>query len=178
MSRGVGLGRTYNLVPVVIPIDIDNSQTGTKINMADYGGVDLVFITGDGAAGRDLTFTLTRHTDTTDSSGTTFPSTAFSSSPYYYKRHDTTVVGVTSAWVKSSFTDADGAGIVLDDTEGEDSRLIVVPIEAHQLGDGYSCLGVSSIVAGGSGAKLAACVAILRDPQIMRTPANLSNVVF
>lgn len=178
MSRGVGLGRIYNAVPVVIPIDLDNSQSGAKIDMKDYGGVDLVFITGDGAAGRDLTFTLKRHTDVSDSSGAVFPSTAFVASPWYYKRSDTTVVGVTTAWVKSTFTDSDGDSIVLDDTEGEDSRLIVVPIEASQLGDGYSAISVSAVVAGGSGAKLGACIALLRDPQVMRTPANIANVAF
>lgn len=176
MSRGVGLGRVYNLIPVVDPIDLDNSQTGEQINLADYGGVDLVFYTGDGAAGRDLTFTLKRHVDISDATGTTFPSTAFSASPWYYKRGDSSAVGATT-WVKSTFTDADGAGIVLDDTEGEDSRIIVVPIEASQLGDGYSSISVSAVVAGGSGAKIGCCIALLRDPQVSRAPANLASAI-
>lgn len=176
MSKGTSLGRDFDLLPIVIPIDLDNSQGGDQFSLRDCGGVDLVFITGDGAAGRDLTFTLKRHVDMADTSGTTFPSTAFVSKPYWYKRGDSTAVG-DGSWTKGTWTDADGAGIVLDDTEGEDSRLIVVPIEASDLGDGYSSLSVSDVVAGGSGAKLGACIAVLRDLQVARTPANLADAL-
>jgi hypothetical protein len=174
MSLGTGVGRLFDLDAIVIPIDLDSSQTGEQINLANCGGVDIVFITGDGAAGRDLTFTLKRHVDMADTTGTTFPSTAFSSAPYYYKRHDSTVVGV-GTWTKSTFTDTDGATIVLDDTEGEDSRMIVVPVEASQLGDGYSSISIADVVAGGSGAKLGACIAVRRDLQVSRAPQNLAT---
>lgn len=176
MSKGTGLCRSFDIDPIVIPIDLDNNQSGDQVSMRGCGGIDIVFITGDGAAGRDLTFTLKRHVDMADATGTTFPSTTFSSRPYYYKRHDSTVVGV-GTWTRSTFTDTDGTAIVLDDTEGEDSRLIVVPIEAQDLGDGYSAISVTDIVAGGSGAKLGACLLIRRDLEVQRAPQNAASAL-
>jgi len=173
MAKGTSLGRLLDIIPIVIPIDLDNSQAGDQFSLENCGGVDLVFITGDGAAGRDLTFTLKRHVDMADTSGTTIALTA---KPYYYKRDGTTAVGV-AAWTASTFTTTDGSAIVLDDAEGEDSRLIVVPIASADLGSGYSSLSVSAVVAGGSGAKLGACMAILRDLEVMRTPANLKSAI-
>jgi hypothetical protein len=175
MNLGCGLGRLYDLVPVVDPIDLDNSQTGEQISLRDHNGVDLIFYTGDGAAGRDLTFTIKRHVDMADATGTTLAlGSATALRNFFYKRGDSTAVG-DGTWTKGTWFDADGSGIVLDDTEGEDSRLIVVPIEAGDLGDGYSALSVSAVVAGGSGAKLGCCIALLRDSQVRRTPANLND---
>jgi hypothetical protein len=73
--------------------------------------------------------------------------------------------------------DTDGAAVVLDDADGETSSLFAVYISADDLGDGYSALSVSAVVAGGSGAKLAAALAILTDLRIQRTPANLRSAL-
>jgi hypothetical protein len=170
----LALGNAYDLIPLVIPIDLDTSQGGDQFSLRDCGGVDLVFITGVGAAGRDLTFTITKHVDLADTVGTTIDLTGLAHPYYYYKQGAAaTVVGV-GTWTKSAaHTDTDGATVVLDAAEGETSSLIVIPIEATDLGDGYSSLSVSAVVAGGSGAKLGAAIAILRDLHVQRTPGNL-----
>lgn len=171
----LGLGRLYDIIPLVIPIDLDNSQGGDQFSLRDAGGVDLVFITGDGDAGRDLTFTLKRHVDMSDASGTTIAmGTATELRSYFAKQHSSTVVGI-GTWARRTWFDADGSAIVLDSDEGEASSLFVIPIEAEDLGDGYSALSVSAVVAGGSGAKLGAAFALLRDLKVQRTPENLRS---
>lgn len=173
---GLGLGRSYDVIPLVIPIDLDTSQGGDLFSLRDAGGVDLFFYTGVGAAGRDLTFTIKQHTDLSDATGTTIDMTALQHPYYYYKQGTAaTVVGV-GTWTKSAiFTDTDGASVVLDAAEGETSSLICFHIDAQDLSAGYSALSVSAIVAGGSGAKLGAAWAVLTDLKLQRTPANLRS---
>lgn len=174
----LALGRLYDLIPLVEPIDIDTSQGGDQFSIRDAGGVTLVFITGVGAAGRDLTFTVKRHTDMADTSGTTIDLSAIAHPHYYIKRGTAATVVGDGSWTKSAaMTDTDGATVVLDDTEGETSVLIALHLDKRDLGDGYSALSVSAIVAGGTGAKLAACIAILDDLQVQRAPANLRSAL-
>lgn len=175
MITRTGLGHNYDIIPLVIPIDLDNSQSGDQFSLRDAEGCDLVFITGDGAAGRDLTFTVKKHVDMDDATGTTIAlGSASDLRNYFYKQHGTTVVGV-GTWSKGTYFDADGDAIVLDDAEGENSSLIVVPISADDLGDGYTALSVSAVVAGGSGAKLGAAMALLWGLKVQRTPENLRS---
>lgn len=174
----LALGRLYDLIPLVEPIDLDTSQGGDQFSLRDAGGVTIVFFTGVGAAGRDLTFTAKRHTDMADATGTTIDLTAIAHPYYYYKQGAAaTAVGVGS-WTKSSaVTDSDGAAVVLDAAEGETSTLIAFHLDASDLGDGYSAVSVSAIVAGGSGAKLGCAIAILDDLKVQRTPANLRSAL-
>jgi hypothetical protein len=177
MSRGCGLGRLYDLVPIVIPIDLDTDQAGDQLSLRNCGGVDLIFFTGVGAAGRDLQFTITKHVDMADTVGTTIAlGSATALRDYFYKQGSAaTAVGV-GTWAAGTWFDANGADIVLDAAEGETSSLIVVPIEASDLGDGYSAITVS-VKEAGSGAKLGCCIALLRDLEVMRTPANLASAL-
>lgn len=171
-----GLGRLYDLIPISIPIDHDTDQGGDQFSLRDAGGVDLILYTGDGDTGRDIEFTIKRHVDMADASGTTVVmGTATELRDYFYKQHGTTVVGV-GTWSKGTWFDADGAAVVLDAAEGENSSLIVVPIEASDLGDGYSAMSVSVKIAG-SGAKIACCLALLRDLKVQRTPENLRSAL-
>lgn len=174
----LALGRNYDIIPLVEPIDIDTSQGGDQFSLRDAGGVTLVFITGVGAAGRDLTFTVKRHADMADATGTTINLSTIAHPYYYIKRGAAATVVGDGSWAKSAaITDTDGATVVLDDTEGEDSALIALHLDKRDLGDGYSAISVSAVVAGGSGAKLAACIAILDDLQVQRTPANLRSAL-
>ena len=175
MSLGCGLGRLYDIVPLAIPIDLDSSQSGDQFSLRNWTGFDLHIFTGDGAAGRDVQFDIKRHTDMSDATGTTIAlGSATALRKYFYKEGATTVVGDT-AWTAGTWFDADGAGVVVNDAEGENSSYIVIPFEASDLGDGYSAVSISAIVAGGSGAKIGCCFAVLRDPMVARTPANLND---
>ena len=173
----IGLGRLYDVIPLVIPIDLDTSQSGDQFSLRNAGGVDICFLTGDGAAGRDLTFTVKRHTDMSDATGTTIDLSTIAHPYYYYKQDGTTAVGV-GTWTKSAaMSDTDGATVVLDAAEGENSTLIVFHLDSADLGDGYSAVSVTDVVAGGSGAKIGAAWAILTDLTVQRTPANLNNAL-
>lgn len=175
MTKGTGLGRDYDIIPLAIPIDLDNSQSGDQFSLRDCAGFDLVLFTGDGAADRDVTFTIKRHVDMDDATGTTIVcGTATDLREYFYKQHGTTAVGV-GTWSRGTWYDADGAGVVVDTAEGENSSLIVIPFEADDLGDGYSAVSISAIVAGGSGAKIGCALAILRGLRVQRTPENLRS---
>lgn len=171
------LGRVFDIIPLVEPIDLDNSQSGDQFSLRNAGGVALLFITGVGAAGRDLTFTVKRHTDMSDASGTTIDLSALSHPYYYYKQGATaTCVGV-GTWSRGSLSDTDGASVVLDAAEGETSSLILLYIDADDLGDGYTAVSVSAVVAGGSGAKLGAAMAFLVDLDVQRVPTNLASAL-
>lgn len=172
----LGLGRSYDVIPLVIPIDLDTDQAGDQFSLRDAGGVDLFFYTGVGAAGRDLQFTIKRHVDMDDATGTTIDLGEISH-PYWYSKQgaDATVVGV-GTWTQNALDDSDGADVVLDATEGETSSLICIHLDASDLGSGYSALSVSVKIAG-SGAKLGAAWAVLTDLAVQRTPANLRSQV-
>lgn len=173
----LALGNDYDVIPLVIPIDIDDSQGGDQFSLRDADGVDLFFMTGVGAAGRDLTFTLKRHTDMSDSTGTTIDMSGFAHPYYYYKQGSAaTVVGI-GTWSRGSLADTDGATVVLDADEGETSSLICIHIDAADLGDGYTALSVSAVVGGGSGAKLAAAWAVLTGLNVKRVPTNLRSAL-
>lgn len=177
VATRTGLGRSYDIIPLAIPIDLDSEQSGDQFSLQDCAGFDLVFFTGDGAAGRDVTFTIKRHTDMSDATGTTIVcGSATDLRNFYYKRHDSTVVGV-GTWTKSTWFDADGAAVVVDATEGEDSRLMVIPFSAQDLGDGYSAVSITAIVAGGSGAKIGCAFAILYGLDVQRAPENLRSAL-
>jgi len=139
----LALGRLYDIIPLVEPIDIDTSQSGDQFSLRDAGGVTLVFITGVGAAGRDLTFTIKRHTDMSDATGTTIDLTGIAH-PYVYRKQGTaaTVVG-DGSWERVALADTDGASVVLDDADGETSSLFALHLDKRDLGDGYSALSVS-----------------------------------
>lgn len=173
----LALGRNYDIIPIVEPIDIDTSQSGDQFSLRDAGGVTLVFITGVGSAGRDLTFTVKRHVDMADATGTTLDLSTIAH-PYVYRKQGTaaTVVG-DGTWERVAVTDTDGASVVFDDADGETSSLFAFHLDKRDIGDGYSAISVSAIVAGGSGAKLAACIAILDDLQVQRAPANLRSAL-
>ncbi len=169
-----GLGRIYDIIPISIPIDHDSDQAGDQFSLRDCGGFDLVLFTGDGSAGYDIQFTIKRHTDMSDASGTTIVvGTASELRDYFYKQGASSVVG-QGTWTKGTWYDANGADVVVDSDEGENSSLIVIPFEATDLGDGYSAVSISVKIAG-SGAKLACCLAILRDLDVQRAPANLRS---
>src|SRR5690606_3525106 len=147
----LGLGKDYDIIPLVIPIDLDSSQGGDQFSLRDADGVDLVFITGDGDTGRDLTFTVKKHVDMSDGTGTTIDLSAIAH-PRDCCERGASSVGGQGTWSKGDIVDVDGAAVVLDDAEGESSSLIVFHISASDLGSGYSALSVSAVVAGGSGA--------------------------
>jgi hypothetical protein len=173
----IGLGRLYDVIPLVEPIDLDSSQSGDLFALRNASGVGLFFLTGVGAAGRDLTFTVKRHTDISDASGTTIDLSAIAHPYYYYKAGTAaTVVGV-GTWSRGSLSDTDGSAVVLDAAEGETSMLIYFHLDGSDLGSGYSALSVSAVVAGGSGAKLGAAWAVLEDLNVQRDPRNLATAL-
>lgn len=171
------LGFLFDAIPIVEPIDLDNSQSGDQWSMRDCDGVAIMFITGVGAAGRDLTFTLKKHTSMSDVTGTTIDMSALRHPYYYYKQGAAaTCVGV-GTWARGNLSDTDGASVVLDAAEGETSTLIFFYVDAADLGDGYTSLSLSAIVAGGSGAKLGSCVVFPVGLNVQRVPTNLRTAL-
>ena len=171
-----GLGKEYDIIPISIPIDHDTDQGGDQFSLRDCSGFDLVLYSGDGAADRDMEFTIKQHVDMADASGTTIVcGTATALRDYFYKQHATTVVGV-GTWTKGTWYDADGAAVVVDAAEGENSSLIVIPFEASDLSNGYSAVSISVKIAG-TGAKIACAFAILRGLKSQRKPENLRSAL-
>lgn len=164
-----GLGRAFNIALGAIPVDLSSAAvTGKRVSLKDAGGVDIVVIKAAGTAGDDPTVTLKQHT--ASSGGTTANLAVID---HYYLKNATTMAG-TETWSKktqaaaATIADPGGAG-----TSAESQQIIVIPLEAASLADGYSWVSLD-IADVGTNSQLGAVIYLLRDLHVKRAPANLA----
>lgn len=166
-----GLGRLYDLSAGIISSAGNNSAdvTGNRVSLRNCGGVDIVVIAEAGTAGDDLDLDVQQHT--ASSGGTTADLDVVTS--YYYKT-ETTLDG-DETWTKatqsaaSEITDATGGA----GTSAEQQQIVVIPVEATELSDGYDYISCDVRNMGTNNDKLVTILYLLRDLNVQRTPANL-----
>jgi len=161
-----GLGRLYDLSACITAgvVDLQAAQTGIRFNMEGCSGVDIVVVKGIGTAGDDPTFTLNEHTAYT--SGT---SANLAAIDHWYIKSDTTALDGAETWTKGTQT---AAATLTDATWAETAMILVIPVEAASLSDGYTHISLS-VGDVGSNAQLGAILYVPRDLNAQRTPANL-----
>lgn len=165
-----GLGFHFDLSPGIIPVDSQTgAMTGKRVSLKNAGGVSIVVFKAVGTANDDPVLTLKQYT--ASSSGST--SNLATIDHYYLK--DAALLAGTETWSKvtqaaaATITDPGGAG-----TSAEHQQILVIPVRAVQLSDGYKYVGLDIADTGSAGAQLISCLYILHDLAIQRTPANLA----
>jgi D-alanyl-D-alanine carboxypeptidase len=164
-----GLGRLYDIVAGVAPVDGQSAQTGNRVHLKNAAGVTIVVFKGAGTAGDDFSYDLVQHTAA--SGGTTADLDVID---HYYLKNEATLDG-DETWSKltqsaaSEITEAGGAG-----TSAEAQQIIVIEVDAVELSDGYEWVSLNT-GGEGSNAQLISVLYLLRDLAVQRAPANLVN---
>src|ERR1041384_1209331 len=84
-----GLGRLYDFSTGFAPVDMQTAaNTGKRINLRMYGGIDILLFKGAGTAGDDPVLTLKQHTASSGGS-----SANLASIDHYYVKSETTLDG-------------------------------------------------------------------------------------
>lgn len=163
------LGRLFDIVPGVIPVDLQTAQTGKRVHLKNAAGCTIVAIKAAGTAGDDPTFDLKQHTAATGGTSADLDIT-----DHYYVKSATTLTGAET-WTKitqsaaSEIVDPGGAG-----TSAESQQVLVFEVDGTQLSAGYEWISVD-VADTGSNAQLGCVIYLLRDLMVQRAPANLAN---
>jgi len=167
----LGLGRCYDLVVGVLPLDLQTARTGDYVSLKNAGGVDILVIKGAGTDGDDQTFTLQQATVVagTDAKDLTIID------EYWQKEAATDLTG-TGVWTRVTQTAA--TTIAPGDPSAQDAAMYLFHVGADQLDvdNGFDCVNFSNDGAG-SAAQLGTVLYILTDLKVSATPANLPNSI-
>lgn len=167
----LGLGRAYDLVAGVVPVDLDtaNGATGNRVHLQNCSGCDIVVFKAAGTAGADPTFDVQQHTAA--SGGTTQDLDVVTE---YYLKREATLDG-DETWER--FTQS-AASEVVDPgqatTSAEEQQILVIPVEATSLADGFEWISLVVTVTAAN-PQLGSVLYILRDLNVQRAPQNLRN---
>lgn len=163
-----GLGRLFDFSVGFSPVDMSSAaNTGKRINLRMYGGVEVVLFKAAGTAGQDPVLTLKQHT--ASSGGTTANLAAID---HYYVKSETTLDG-DEQWTRvaqtaaATITDPGGAG-----TSAEEEQIVVIPVNATSLTDGYDYISLD-VADVGANAQLGCVLYVARDLAAQRSAANL-----
>ncbi len=165
-----GLGRLIDIVAGAVPVDASTAAiTGKRVSLRNAHSISIVVFKAAGTAGDDPTLTLQQHTAA--SGGTT---AALAVIDHYYYKNSATLTGAET-WVRkaqaaaSTIADPGGAG-----TSAESQQIIVIPVDAAMLSDGFThvSLNVADV---GTNAQLASILYITHDLAVKRAPQNLVN---
>lgn len=161
-----GLGRLFDLSTGFAPVDMSTAaNTGKRVNLRLYGGVDIVFIKSAGTAAQDPVLTLNEHD--ASSSGTSQTLAALTKR---YQKQETTLDG-DETW--SAVTQAAATTMTLDGTSAESEGIYVIPLEATALSDAFDYISVD-VADVGANAQLGTILYVLRELRYPRKAANLT----
>jgi len=162
-----GLGRLFNIVPGIVPVDLRNATTaGKRVSLKNAGGVTFVFFGAAGTAADDPTVDIQEHDAAT--AGT---SQDLDVVTYYHKIQETTLDG-DEVWTK--VTQSAASEVVGDGTSAEEQKIFVIEVDASQLSDGFEYVSAAVTVAN-AGAQLGCLLYIVRDLHIAAAPASLAQ---
>lgn len=164
MSWQPALGQVFDIVPAIIPLDLQTARSGDWVSVRNCTGVSIVVFKGAGTSGDDPTLTLNKAT-AVDGTGST---TAAVIDTYYRKEGTLTSVGT---WTKVSQTAA--ATIACSATSAESEAIYVIEVNPETLG-AYDCLQIA-VADVGSNAQLGCALYILHGLKLAETPANLTD---
>lgn len=163
------LGRLFDVVAGVAPLDLQTARTGLRVSLKNAAGVCILVFKGAGTAGDDPTFTLKQHTAATG--GT---SANLSVITHYYLKRATTLAG-SETWTRYNQS---AAATVVDPgqatTSAEEQQILAIEVDGTSLSDGYKWISLDAADTG-SNAQLGSVLYVLRDLEIQRAPQNLAN---
>jgi hypothetical protein len=161
-----GLGRLFDISLGWAPVDTQTAAiTGKRVSLKHASGITFLVIKAAGTANDDPVLDVQQYTAA--SGGTTADLDVVTK---YYIKQETTLDG-DETWTEVTQTAA--SEITLNSTSAETEMLVAIHVHASQLSDGYDYVGLNCADTGSAGAQLAACVYILHDLEVQRTPQNL-----
>lgn len=164
------LGRLFDVGLCFAPVDTQSGAiTGKRISLKNAASITFLVIKAAGTANDDPAFTLKQYTAYTG--GTTANLAAITA--VYTKQE--TALDNDEPWVET--TQAAAATYTGDGTSAESQMLIVFSVDATQLSDGYTHVGLDLADTGSAGAQLAAAAYILHDLAVQRKPTLLGNLL-
>jgi len=169
------LGRLHDLSIGYLNIDLNTSgATGKRVSLKNATGCTILCIVPATGGVEDLTFDVQQATASSGGSSGDLDAGYLAGSrgiDHYYIKAATTLAG-TETWTKVTQTEASEV-VVVGATYGASQCIVAIPIQASQLGDGYSYISVNSPDPG-STARVVSVVYILHDLNIKRSPTNLA----
>jgi hypothetical protein len=168
-----GLGFIYDIGTCWSPVDLNtaNGATGKRISLLPGRGVDIVVFKAAGTAADDFAYTLREHTAYT--SGT---SADLVKIDHYYLKSETALDNdegwsILEQTASATITEAGAAG-----TSAEHEQMIVIPVYASQLTEGYTHVSLNAAATVGN-AQLAAAFYIVHGLRYRRRPDRLFNLL-
>ena len=162
-----GLGRFFDVNPVVTPVDLQTAQTGFPVSMKGAESVAFVLFSAVGTAGDDPIITLR---EATDGSGTGEQDLAAITS-FWYKEGATALDG-SQTWTKVTQT----AAATLDtdgNADAENASMVIFEVRADQLSDTFTHVTID-VADTGTNAQLGCAFAIVSGLKVQRAPENLA----
>jgi len=163
------LGALFDIVPGIVPLDLQTARTGDWVSLKNAQGVCIVFFKGAGTAGDDPTLTFQQATDVAGTSAKNLTVVT----DIHKKQGTLTAVGT---WTTT--TQAAAATYAGDGTSAEEQAVYVVEIEADQLDvdNGFDCINVACSDVG-TNAQLGCALYILYGLRYGGAPATLPNAI-
>lgn len=163
------LGALFDIVPAIVPLDLQTARTGDWVSLKNAQGVAIVFFKAAGTAGDDPTLTVQQATDVAGTSAKNLSTIT----AVHKKQGTLTAVGT---WTTS--TQAAAATYAGDGTSAEEQAVYVIEIEADELDvdNGFDCINVSCSDVG-TNAQLGCALYILYGLRYGGAPSTLLSAI-
>lgn len=163
------IGALFDIVPAIVPLDLQTARTGDWVSLKNAQGVCIVFFKGAGTAGDDPTLTFQQATDVAGTSAKNLTVVT----AVHKKQGTLTAVGT---WTTS--TQAAAATYAGDGTSAEEQAVYVIEIEADELDvdNGFDCINVSCSDVG-TNAQLGCALYILYGLRYGGAPSTLLSAI-
>lgn len=164
------LGRAIDIVPAIVPLDLQTARDGDWVSLKNAAGVAIVVFKGAGTAGDDPDITVEQATDVAGTSAK-----ALNAIDTIYKKQGAALTAV-GTWSKVTQTaddlfDADG-------TSAEEQAVYVLQIDAEQLdvAGGFDCVRVR-VADTGTNPQLGSALYVLYGLSYPSAPEELPNSI-
>lgn len=164
------LGSHFDIVPGVVPVDLQGAQTGDYVSLKNHQGALVVFFKGAGTAGDDPTLEIQQATSV--AAGSAKDLNGFIT---IYKKQGAALTGVGS-WTKVTQTaDEDFVG---DATSAEEQGLYAawIPADLLDVDNGFDCIQVN-VKDVGNNAQLGCVLYILCGLRYQDAPESLASAI-
>jgi hypothetical protein len=173
------LGRLFDVGLGWAPVDLNTGDgaTGKRISLAGASGITFIVNTGVGGGTNDLVLDVQQHTAYTGGTSNDLDSTAVSTSTGITRWHikAETALDNDESWVTVTQTEASECTVVAA-TYGTQQKIVVIEVDADQLGDGYTHVSLTASYAENTAA-LAGCLYIVHGLRYQRKPSALWNLL-
>lgn len=163
------LGSLIDIIPAIVPLDLQTARDGDWVSLKNAQGVCFVFFKGAGTDGDDPDITIEQGSDVAGTGAKVLNAIR----TVYKKQGTLTAVGTWTAVSQTAdeLFDADG-------TSAQEQALYVFSVEADELDadNGFDCVRIRCADTG-TNAQLGAALYILYGLRHQTAPENLPNAI-